>query len=245
MGRLLRRSAIAERCGGAVAVIETPTSSGRPETRASDVAQHRDSLTRPVPRAPLERTGLTVLRHRLVFGGQYQLSRAASGPSDAGFGAAPTRRARSLRPGRRVGGEVVGAQAGAATPRCGLGDLGGGSEGRHPGDQAAFRRAELCRRRQTPRSRAVSSRSPCTHSRTGRSAGRRARPDPRGQFELRCRDRVDPPISRIRRHRPRRLGCRRIVIDTDALTHVSEERRRPEELPLDSAEAFEIVLSQG
>lgn len=80
--------AIAERCGGAVTVIETPDFEWTARNACFwDVFyEHCNYLTRPCLAHLSRRTGLTVLRHRLVFGGQYQLL--------------------ELRPGRRTPGSA-------------------------------------------------------------------------------------------------------------------------------------------
>ena len=79
--------AIAERCGGAVTLIETPDFEWTARNACFwDVFyEHCNYFTRPALAHLCRRAGLSVARHRRVFGGQYQLleldvARAPSAP---------------------------------------------------------------------------------------------------------------------------------------------------------------------
>ena len=79
--------AIAARCGGAVTMIETPDFEWTARNACFwDVFyEHCNYFTRPTLAYLCRRAGLSVARHRRVFGGQYQLleldvARAASRP---------------------------------------------------------------------------------------------------------------------------------------------------------------------
>ena len=72
--------AIAERCGGRRHADRDATSSGRPATRASGTVSTSTAPTSPDRRwrTSADGPGLSVARHRPLFGGQYQLSSSPS-----------------------------------------------------------------------------------------------------------------------------------------------------------------------
>ena len=166
--------AIAARCGGAVTMIETPDFEWTARNACFwDVFyEHCNYFTRPTLAYLCRRAGLSVARHRRVFGGQYQLleldvARAASRPRR------PRRPVELTRFAHDAEAAVASLERRLVLhgARHGMGGLGGGSEGRDAGRQASAPPAPLRRRREPREAGLYHPGHSSTHRRAGRIRG--------------------------------------------------------------------------